>query len=149
MAKQVVVNPEARLEAHPSDVAVSDKQVLELSLFAKLKRKPSLEKFPGAWILRKYKKGEVIFRQGELFGEMSCMYRTPRSGTVVAARDCYMIELMRNILDALQKDPAYKQMTDELYKKRVLQMHLQKLSLFRDLTPEQYAAIQKHVELVS
>ena len=51
MAKQVVVNPEARLEAHPSDVAVSDKQLLELSLFAKLKRKPSLEKFPGgpAW----------------------------------------------------------------------------------------------------
>src|SRR5690242_16617883 len=65
MAKQVVVNPEARLEAHPSDVAVSDKQVLELSLFAKLKRKTCLEKFPGAWIDRKYKKGEVIFRQGE------------------------------------------------------------------------------------
>src|SRR5437588_553993 len=64
MAKQVV-NPEARLEAHPSDVTVSDKQLLNLSLFAKLKRKPSLEKFPGAWIVRRFRKGEVIFRQGE------------------------------------------------------------------------------------
>ena len=65
MAKQVVVNPEARLEQHPSDVLVPDKQLLNLSLFAKLKQKPSLEKFPGTWIVRHYVKGEVIFRQGE------------------------------------------------------------------------------------
>ncbi len=274
MAKQVVVNPEAQLERHHSDVLVSDKQLLGVSLFAKLKQKPSLEKFPGTWIVRRYRQGEVIFRQGEagwtafyplttedvlglrleyqktvmdfdlkqevseeltmlttrfaqlqvvqqgsakenslrrvatvhlavarptpkgapglwrrlrrmfgggaarakhrpqyipidgprdidyetmqapiyegeLFGEMSCLYRTPRSGTVVAARDCYMIEVMRNILDACQRDPAYKAMTDDLYKKRVLQLHLQQLSLFRNLTPSQYAAIQNEIELVS
>jgi Fe-S-cluster-containing hydrogenase component 2 len=60
-----------------------------------------------------------------------------------------MLEVMRNILDACQKDPAYKAMTDELYKKRVLQLHLQKLSLFRDLEPEEYDEIQKSVELVT
>ena len=43
-------------------------------------------------------------RAGELFGEMSCLYRTPRSATVVARRDCYMIEMLRNILDMIQKD---------------------------------------------
>src|SRR5437867_13223840 len=80
---------------------------------------------------------------------MRCLYRTPRSGTVVSASDCYMIELMRNILDACQKDPVYKAKTDELYKKRVLQLHLQKLPLFRDLTPGQFSALKVQVELLT
>src|SRR5207302_6192653 len=39
---------------------------------------------------------------GELFGEMSCLYRTPRSATVVAERDCYVVEMLRNVLDQLK-----------------------------------------------
>src|SRR5207248_7473347 len=69
--------------------------------------------------------------EGELFGEMSCLYRSPRSATVVATRDCYMLEMLRNILDQLQKDPAYKAQTDELYKKRVFELTLRQLPLFQ------------------
>src|SRR5436309_1805825 len=63
MAKQVM--PEARLDPRPSDIPLSDELFLQLSLFAQLKRKPSLDKFPGALILRRFRKGEVINRQGE------------------------------------------------------------------------------------
>jgi CRP-like cAMP-binding protein/Fe-S-cluster-containing hydrogenase component 2 len=267
MAKQVM--PEAELEPRPSDIPLTEEQFLKIGLFARLKRKPSLDKFPGAMVLRRYRKGEVIFRQGEagwtafyiltsedllaiegkekcpeekeifrtlgpeeietlferleqlqqtpardeelrtvatvnlaiarppelqegwwrrlqhrvfgdrterrerplyipidgprdidyqtlqsslgegeLFGEMSCLYRRPRSATVVAARDCYMLEMLRNILDQLQKDPAYKAQTDELYKKRVFELHVRQLSLFRDLTSEQFEEFRKGLDLV-
>jgi CRP-like cAMP-binding protein len=271
MAKQLM--PRAELEARLSDIYLTDEQFIKLSLFAQLKRKPTLDKFPGALVLRYYRKGEIIVRQGEsgwtafyiltsadvlalreaqlqtatrenekkalqyeiavlrerverlkdapaedplrtaamvhlavartprsrkpallrlmnlkgptlsgpvkneenktiyipidgpvtvnydslraplqegeLFGEMSCMYRTPRSGTIVAKRDCYMIELLRNILDQIQKDPIYKARTDELYKKRVFEMQVRKLSLFSDLSDDEFKQIRDNVELMS
>jgi Fe-S-cluster-containing hydrogenase component 2/CRP-like cAMP-binding protein len=278
VAKQIVVNPGATLEPRPGDMTLSDEQYLNLSLFARLKRKPSLEKFPGALVLRRYRKGEEIYRQGEsgwtayyvlpsedvltlrqtelaaappplerkgpererlatldrevaalqqrleeakdpdaaseprrvgtlyvavarsqrkgppsslsphrrlieapiknqmqqtvyiprdaslsldfeslreplsegeVFGEMSCMYRTPRGETVVATRDCYVLEMLRNILDQLQKDQAYKKQSDAAYRDRTLQTHARKLSLFADLTDDQFRAILPELELAS
>src|SRR5438094_9926511 len=63
MAKQLM--PKAELEPRASDVQLTDDQFLKIGLFTQLKRKPSLDKFPGAMVLRRYRKGEVIFRQGE------------------------------------------------------------------------------------
>src|SRR6516162_9134281 len=63
MSKQLM--PRAQLEPRDGDVQLSEDEFLQLSLFAQLKRKPSLDKFPGALILRHYRKGELIFRQGE------------------------------------------------------------------------------------
>src|SRR5262245_56221285 len=221
MAK-VDANPRAGLEPHDSDIRLPTTMIEKLSLFAQLKRKPTLAKFPGAIVVRRYRKGEELFRQGEagwtafyiltledvlamrqaqlevaqrenerrflqmeierlqqerklreglpedhptlraatvsmatlskkyagpqqtltrmlnfksrpfekttnkagqslyipiggpktasydvntaelvegdLFGEMSCLFRTPRSATVKAERDCYMLEFLRNIL---------------------------------------------------
>jgi Fe-S-cluster-containing hydrogenase component 2/CRP-like cAMP-binding protein len=270
MAKQLM--PRAELEARSDDINLNDEQFAKLSLFSQLKRKVSLDKYPGALRLRHFKKGDVICRQGEagwtafyilttedalairqeqlenvrdnerrtleaeitrleqrgermksappeddvntvatvhlavarnprarggglkdmlkpraggggpaiknkanqtvyipmdgpvtisydslradlregeLFGEMSCLYRTPRSATIVARRDCYMLELLRNILDQIQRDPAYKAKADEIYKKRSLELQIRKLSVFSDLTDDQYAEIQNNVELVS
>jgi Fe-S-cluster-containing hydrogenase component 2/CRP-like cAMP-binding protein len=88
---------------------------------------------------------ETSLHEGELFGEMSCMYRTPRSATVVAARECYVLEMLRNILDQLQKDKAYKERTEEIYKKRVLEMHLRKLAIFQHLQDEEYGRIYSEI----
>ena len=63
MAKQLM--PRAELEPRDGDLHLSDEQFARLSLFAQLKRKPTLDKFPGTMILRHYRKGEVICRQGE------------------------------------------------------------------------------------
>jgi Fe-S-cluster-containing hydrogenase component 2/CRP-like cAMP-binding protein len=269
MAKQVM--PAAELERRATDVKLTDEQFLRISLFAQLKTKPNLEKYPGTIMLRRFRKGEVVFRQGEagwtafyiltsedlcaiegkekakepdifttigpeeareiikrlrqlqqapaardeelrtvatvnlaiarpsrkkkqgpwqrlqkrlfdggpreaekplyipsdgprdldyqtlqshlyegeLFGEMSCLYRTPRSATVVATRDCYMLEMLRNIIDQLQKDKAYKEKADEIYKKRVFQLHLRQLSIFRDLTQSQFDSLASRVDLVT
>src|SRR5262249_52880743 len=57
--------PRAGLEVHDSDVHLSPKQYMKLSLFAPLKKAPTLEKFPGALVVRRYRRGEELFRQGE------------------------------------------------------------------------------------
>src|SRR5438477_4171402 len=269
MAKQLM--PRAELEPRDSDVKLTDEQFLKIALFARLKRKPSLDKFPGAMVLRRYRKGEAIFRQGEagwtafyiltsedllevegkakgpdpepdifkslrpgeikallnrvqelretparsdelrtvasvnlaisesapasraglfqrlqrrmfgsraerrrkplyipidgprdldyqtlqsflyegeLFGEMSCLYRTPRIATVVSTRDCYMLEMLRNILAQLQKVPVYKAQTVEVYKKRILELYLRQSAIFQELTGEQLEVLRQGLDLV-
>jgi Fe-S-cluster-containing hydrogenase component 2 len=271
VAKQVVVNPRAELEPRDTDIILSEAEFAQLGLFTQLKRKPTLDKFPGALRLRYYRKGEVVCRQGEsgwtafyvlssedalavrekqlargdrsinvravqkevqalqqrvaslqaagdradelrraltvylslprrglpgqgllqrlaggllgglpvperdrpatilidaptavdvnrlqaplhereLFGEMSCLHRTPRSATIVADRDCYLLEMLRNILDQLQKDPGFGAATDEAYKKRILEMHVRRLSLFNYLTEAQFQTVRDDLELVA
>jgi Fe-S-cluster-containing hydrogenase component 2/CRP-like cAMP-binding protein len=264
----VIKNPTADLLA---DVSLPDKQMAQLSLFAQLKRKVSLDKFPGYTVVRRFREGDVICRQGEpgwtafyilspedtvavlqyqlehtedtyecdrlsaelavfrervedrrraandveakhmatvylaiartmkkksgilrlinsrgrsvagplknvddktfympadasytaefdslrsplleteLFGEMSCLYRTPRSATIVARRDCYLLEFMRNILDAIQKDPGWKKGADEVFRKRFLDMGMRKLSIFADLPDAEFEQVKESVELV-
>src|SRR5262249_22191117 len=61
--------------------------------------------------------------------------------------DCFMLEMLRNILDQLQKDAAYKARTDEAYKKRLLQFQ-RKLSIFAELTDQQFDSIRDRLDLI-
>lgn len=271
MAKQIESMPPAELDVRPSDIALTPEQFLKISVFAQLKNKPTVEKFPGTIVLRHYRKGEAICRQGEagwtafyvltaedavevlesrlkaalekggqeqmslneeitrlsvraaknpvvdpeldrrraatamlclarpahkkstgtgwrggdkrrqtlkdikktilvpidapqdidydtqqspvyegdIFGEMSCLYRTQRSATIVADEDCYVLEFLRNILDQFQKDPAYKARMDAIYKKRVLDLQMHNVPIFQSLTEEQVDALRDAVELVT
>ena len=45
---------------------------------------------------------------GDLFGEMTCMSLYPRSATVQAATDCTMYEMLRNVLDIMQRNKSLK-----------------------------------------
>jgi Fe-S-cluster-containing hydrogenase component 2/CRP-like cAMP-binding protein len=270
MAKTIVMNPPAELEHRNNDVPVASERFLSFSLFARLAKKPTVEKFPGTLVLRHYRKGEIICRQGEsgwtafyllttndvlnlrreqlqsskgqadsralqseieqlerrwaqlereptnralsaaatvhlasarpthsrmggwlerlarmalprpnqtedqrplyipidaptdvsydsrqatlhegdLFGEQSCLYGTPRSATIVAERDCYVLEMLRNILDQIQGDKVYRAEMDAVYKARILKEHLRNLPLFSDLTDEQFARLRDIVDLI-
>jgi Fe-S-cluster-containing hydrogenase component 2/CRP-like cAMP-binding protein len=252
MAKTIVMNPPAELERRARDVPVAAERYLKFSLFARLAKKPTVERFPGTLVLRRFRAGEVICRQGEsgwtafyllttedvqdlsenrqrlppgsesesaidsagsprrvatvhlasarparpgvggwlkrlahavlrrpahaaerrplfipidaptevsydnrqaplyegdLFGEQSCLYGTPRSATIVADRDCYVLEMLRNILDQIQGDKAYRAEMDAVYKTRILKDHLHNLPLFADLTDEQFARLRDSVGL--
>ena len=67
MAK-TVVNPLAQLASRPGDVELSLDQLALLEVFASLKKAPAFAKFPGTYVLRHYRKGDVICRQGEAGG---------------------------------------------------------------------------------
>ena len=91
---------------------------------------------------------QAPLHEGELFGEMSCLNRAPRSATVIADEECYMLEMLRNVLDQLHKDEKYSRKLDEVYRKRVLGTHIQRLSIFQDLPAEELDAIRDRIELV-
>jgi CRP-like cAMP-binding protein/Fe-S-cluster-containing hydrogenase component 2 len=272
---KAVVNPEADLSSRAGDVQLSLEQLASLGIFASLKKAPTFAKFPGSYVLRRFRAGEVICRQGEtggtafyllttsdiealskqaaadaqktaggmddalrrqceqllvqmrnasvtsggsdgasalrlatarllldagpkpkppgrawpwsrrssagvmseaapqplfiandgpadinyatkqapmyageVFGEMSCLWRQPRSATVVADADCFVLEFLRNILDQMRKDPDCKKATEQKYRERVLGSHLRQLSIFAFLSDEEFGEIRQQVELV-
>jgi Fe-S-cluster-containing hydrogenase component 2/CRP-like cAMP-binding protein len=100
----------------------------------------------GANVNAKTKVGGLY--EGDLFGEMSCLNRAPRSATVVADNECYMLEMLRNVLDMLHKDPVYKERMDGIYRKRVLEGHIRRLSIFEELSDAEYAKLHDAIELI-
>src|SRR5579864_4161149 len=85
---------------------------------------------------------------GELFGEMTCMNYYPRSATVRAETDCTMLEMLRNVLDVLQKSKAFRAQLDETYRRRALDSHLRDVTIFRGLTQEFIDHLRDRVELL-
>ena len=84
---------------------------------------------------------------GELFGEMSCMNRTRRSATIVAARDCYLFEMRRIIFDNLRRDEGFKAKLLADYKGRVLTSSLKESQFFKDVSRRTLDEIRDYLEL--
>ena len=85
---------------------------------------------------------------GDLFGEMTCMSLYPRSATVRAQTDCVMLEMLRNVLDILQRNKNFRAQLDKSYRQRALDTHLRAVPVFADLTDEFIASLREKVELL-
>jgi len=85
---------------------------------------------------------------GDLFGEMTCMSLYPRSATVRAETDCTMLEMLRNVLDIMQRNKNFRAQLDTSYKRRALDSHLRSVPVFAELTDEFIASLRDSVELV-
>jgi len=85
---------------------------------------------------------------GDLFGEMTCMSLYPRSATVRAATDCVMFEMLRNVLDIIQRNKTLKAQLDANYRKRALDDHLRSVPMFASLSQEFIEELRDKVELV-
>lgn len=86
--------------------------------------------------------------KGDLFGEMTCMSLYPRSATVVANTDCVMLEMLRNVLDIIQRNKTLRAQLDEKYRSRALQDHLRSVPMFAELGDDFIDVLRKRVELV-
>ena len=91
--------------------------------------------------------------EGDLFGEMSCMNLAPRSATVIATEGLaddpvFMIEMVRNALDALRGNADYRNQMDQTYRTRVMETQVRSLPLFRVLTDDDYKWLAEKLELV-
>ncbi|MGA2212868.1 MAG: cyclic nucleotide-binding domain-containing protein [Bryobacteraceae bacterium] len=85
---------------------------------------------------------------GDLFGEMTCMSLYPRSATVRAATDCVLLEMLRNVLDIMQRNQSLKAQLDANYRKRALEDHLRSVPMFASLTEDFIDLLRSKVELV-
>ncbi|AMV21060.1 cyclic nucleotide-binding domain-containing protein [Planctomyces sp. SH-PL14] len=90
---------------------------------------------------------EAPLFEGDMFGEMSCMTFAPRSATVIARRDCRLIEFNRNIFDHMQQDKNHNDWVNSVYISRVLDTHLRRLEIFQDFDDAQIETLRKGVSL--
>jgi CRP-like cAMP-binding protein/Fe-S-cluster-containing dehydrogenase component len=84
---------------------------------------------------------------GDLFGEMTCMNYYPRSATVRATTDCTVLEMLRNVLDIMRRNRAFRARIEQNYRKRALESHLRGIPIFSSVTPEFIAHLRDRVEL--
>jgi CRP-like cAMP-binding protein/Fe-S-cluster-containing dehydrogenase component len=85
---------------------------------------------------------------GDLFGEMTCMSLYPRSATVRAETDCTMLEMLRNVLDIMQRNKNFRAALDRSYRQRALDSHLRGVPVFAELTDDFIGSLRDNVELV-
>lgn len=85
---------------------------------------------------------------GDLFGEMTCMSLYPRSATVRAETDCTMLEMLRNVLDIMQRNKNFRSQIETSYRQRALDSHLRGVPVFASLTNEFISSLRDKVELL-
>jgi CRP-like cAMP-binding protein/Fe-S-cluster-containing hydrogenase component 2 len=85
---------------------------------------------------------------GDLFGEMTCMSFYPRSATVRAKTDCVMLEMLRNVLDVMQKNKTFRATLEANYRGRALGTHLRSVPIFATISDDFIDELRERVELL-
>ena len=85
---------------------------------------------------------------GDLFGEMTCLSFYPRSATVRAVEETVVLELLRNVLQMLQKDKVFKADLDRRYRERALDTHLRTVPVLSGLSAAFVTRLRDRVHLV-
>lgn len=85
---------------------------------------------------------------GDLFGEMTCMSFYPRSATVRAKTDCVMLEMLRNVLDVMQKNKTFRAKLEANYRGRALGTHLRSVPIFSTVSEDFIDTLRDRVELI-
>ncbi|QRK12448.1 cyclic nucleotide-binding domain-containing protein [Archangium violaceum] len=85
--------------------------------------------------------------EGSFFGEMALISDTPRTATVIATRDCTLLEVTREMLTRLGTHfPSLEQVVHQFYKERLLDDLLRSNPLFQPLSDEQKRAISQRFQ---
>ena len=94
-----------------------------------------------------YENPVAVLEEGDLFGEMTCMNQYPRSATVQAQTDCVMLEMLRNVLDVLQRNKTFRSKVEQTYRRRALASQLRSIPMFSSVTPDFINQLRDNVEL--
>jgi len=85
---------------------------------------------------------------GDLFGEMTCMNRYPRSATVRATTACVMLEMLKNVLEIVQRNKTLRAQIEDNYRRRALDDHLRTVPMFAGLSQDFIDGLHSKVDLV-
>ena len=85
--------------------------------------------------------------EGELFGEIAALTRTPRTATIFAKRQSEILEIRwQGLRDIRQRSPEIKEHVDRLYRERALNAHLRATPMFQDFAPDDLTRIAEATE---
>lgn len=85
---------------------------------------------------------------GDIFGEQTCLNFYPRSATVRAREGCVVLELLRNVLQVLEKSKGFKEKLQQAYRERALAQHLRSVPVLSGLDDSFIAQLRNRVDLV-
>ena len=85
---------------------------------------------------------------GDLFGEMTCMSFYPRSATVRARSRVVVLEMLRNVLDVMQKNKTFRAELEANYRGRALGTHLRSVPIFAGISDDFVDLLRDRVDLV-
>jgi CRP-like cAMP-binding protein/Fe-S-cluster-containing hydrogenase component 2 len=91
-------------------------------------------------------------KEGDIFGEMSCMSFYPRSATCVAGPDgVECLEILRSVLDFIRTNAkaAYKDRIEKNYRERTLDLALRNIPMFANLPKGSLDAIRPMIDLAT
>jgi CRP-like cAMP-binding protein/Fe-S-cluster-containing hydrogenase component 2 len=95
-----------------------------------------------------YDKPIAELHAGDLFGEMTCMSFHPRSATVRAKTQVVVLEMLRNVLDILQKNKTFRAELDRKYRARALETHIKSVPVFASMPQEFIDYLRDRVQLI-
>jgi CRP-like cAMP-binding protein/Fe-S-cluster-containing dehydrogenase component len=84
-----------------------------------------------------YDRPQAMLGVGDIFGEMTCMNFYPHSATVRAAEDCTVLEMLRNVLYIMQRNPSFRRDLEAKYRARAIDTHLRSVDLFAPLCQDE------------
>jgi Fe-S-cluster-containing dehydrogenase component/CRP-like cAMP-binding protein len=84
----------------------------------------------------------VSLKPGEIFGELAALTRTPRSATVLAEGEAWLLEIRwQGLRDLMSRTPALKKHIEKLYRDNSLRVHLRETPLLAQLPPDALDAV--------
>lgn len=84
----------------------------------------------------------VVLKAGEIFGELAALTRAPRSATVLAKGDAWLLEIRwQGLRDLMSRTPALRKHIENLYRENSLLVHLRETPLLANLPADALNAV--------
>jgi len=92
----------------------------------------------------------VPMKDGEMFGEIAAVSRSPRTATIFSETDAVLLEIRwQGLRDIRRRDAKFRDKVDQLYRAHSLEVQFRETPLFGNLGPDQIGEVSRATQFAS
>ncbi len=92
----------------------------------------------------------VPMKEGEMFGEIAAVSRSPRTATIFSETPSLLLEIRwQGLRDIRRRDAKFRDKVDQLYRAHSLEVQFREAPLFGKLGPDQIAEVSRATQFAS